>query len=927
MPDWAREVRTRLSSLALPPTREADIVDELSQHLDDRWRELMAGGALPDEATQLALAEFRDGNVLARAIAPLGLAHQPSSITPGAPGGHVLGDLLQDLRYARRTMAARPGFTTVAILSLALGIGANTAIFSLWNGVLHASLPAVHKPEQLVMLSNPDESGMWNGRLEGPRSWLTYGEFEQLRDHAEGFSALMASQSSLGAWQIRFEHGEWEEARGRLVSGGFFQVLGAGSAIGRVFTAADDRTETPGAVMSYSYWQRRFGGRPDVLGKTFAVGNATLTIIGVASPGFIGETSGQQPDLWLPMRMQPRVLPGSDRLHDTPPEKAMWLHVFGRLKPGVSQAQADAQANAIFRAGLESFYGAPASEERRRVLLNQRLQVRPGGRGASPTRHEFSQSLTALLAAVGVLLLIACANLANLLLARGAARKPEIALRLALGASRGRLIRQLVTESLALAALGGLAAIAVAYGLHGALVRMLAESDPRFHMSFSADPLVLAFVAAATLGAALVFGVLPAWQVTRADVGASLKEQSRGAIGTFGQLRSARFLVSLQLALSLPLLVGAGLLARTAYNLQRADLGFPAERVLLVRVDLRKAGVERARRISLLRELVGQIQRIPGVHAASFSQLGVFSGGESSATIEVEGYTPNGDHDRGSALDVIGPGYFSTLGVGMRLGREITEDDSSDAATVCVINEAFATRFFNQRNPIGMRITTGDEDKRTTYHVVGVAGNARTASLRGGVEPRYYVAAMQPPASASSPTFLIRTATETAPVLAAVRKAIERVDASLPILSASSIEKEMMPLTAQDRTTAQLAVVFGCVALTLAAIGLYGVLSYGVARRRGEIAIRIALGAQAGRVISMILGETIGLVGVGLALGGGMAYAASRLIDSRLYGVAPQDPLTLASATALLLLVAAGAAYLPAVRASRVDPMTSLRHY
>jgi putative ABC transport system permease protein len=922
---WAREVRTRLLPLGLPPTREADIVDELSQHLEDRWREFIAGGASPEEATRLTLADFRDGNILARYIAPLRLAHQPSSIAPGDSSGHVLGDLLQDLRYARRTMAARPGFTAVAMLSLALGIGANTAIFSLWNGVLHASLPRVHSPEQLVMLSNPDESGSWTGSTPGPRSWLTYAEFEQLRDHADGFSAVMASQSSLRTWQVRVEGGEWEPASGRLVSGGFFQVLGAGSAIGRVFTAAEDRTETPAAVISYSYWQRRFGGTPDVLGRTFTVENAALTIIGVAPPGFIGETSGQRPDFWLPLRMQPRVMPGSDRLHDTPPEKAMWLHVFGRLKPGVSQAQADAQANAIFRAGLESFYGTPASEDRRRVLLNQRLQVRPGARGASPTRREFSQSLTALLAAVGVLLLIACANLANLLLARGAARKPEIALRLSLGASRGRLIRQLVTESLALAAIGGIAAIAVAYVLHGVLVRMLAESDPRFHMSFSADPLVLAFVLAATVGAALLFGVLPAWQVTRADAGATLKEQSRGATGTFGRLRSGRLLVSLQLALSLPLLVGAGLLARTVYNLQRADLGFPAERVLLVRVDLGKAGIEPARRGSLLRELTGQIQRIPGVRAVSFSQLGLFSGGESSSTIEVEGYTRKGDDDRESALDAIGPGYFSTLGVPIRLGREILENDAAEATTVCVVNEAFAKRFFDQRNPIGMRITTAGEDERTTYHVVGVARNARTASLRGNVEPRYFVAALQPPSSTNSPTFLIRTATEPAPVLAAVRKTIARVAAGLPIMSASSIEEEMVPLTAQDRTTAQLAVVFGSVALTLAAIGLYGVLSYGVARRTGEIAIRIALGAQSGRVIWMILRETIGLVGVGLAVGGGIAYAASRLIDSRLYGVAPHDALTLASATGLLLLVALSAAYVPAARASRVDPMMALR--
>jgi predicted permease len=837
--------------------------------------------------------------------------------------------ILQDLRYALRTMAASPSFTSVAILSLALGIGANTAIFSLWNGVLHSSLPAVHKPEQLVMLSNPDDTGMWtgrwDGRTDGPRSWLTYSEFEQLRDHADSFSALMASQSSLNTWQVRFGDSVWEEARGRLVSGGFFQVLGVSPAIGRVFTTSEDRADTPYAVISYNYWQRRFGGRPDVLGKTLTLRKAALTIIGVAPPGFIGETSGQQPDLWLPVRMQPSVLPGKDWLHDTPPEKVMWLHVFGRLKPGVTPAQAEAQANALFQGSLESFYGAVASEERRLQYLDQRLRIWPGARGASATRNEFSHSLTALLAAVGVLLLIACANLANLLLARGAARKTEIALRISLGASRGRLIRQLVTESLALAALGGIAGLAVAYFLHGALVRMMAESDDRFHMSFTLDPLVLAFALAVTLAAALLFGILPAWQVTKNDAGAALKEQGRSATGSLGRVRSGRFLVSLQLALSLPLLVGAGLLARTVYNLQRADLGFPAEHLLLVRVDLREAAPDTARRDTLLGELLGQFQRIPGVRAASFSQLGVFSGGNSSATIRVEGYTPHGDNDRGSALDAVGPKYFSTLGVPIVLGREILESDHAGTPKICVINEAFAKRFFDRRNPIGMRITSIDDDKRTAYQVVGVAKNAHTQGLRGDVEPRYFVSAGQPPSSAKSPTFLIRTGVETGPIMAAARDTIQRVDAALPIMHAASIEEQMAPLTAQDRTTAQLAVVFGCVALTLAAIGLYGVLSYGIARRKSEIAVRIALGARPGRVVAMILRETMDLVIAGLALGAGLAYAASRLIHSRLYGVAPEDPLTLALATTLLLLVALCAAYLPAQRASRLDPMAALR--
>jgi predicted permease len=922
---WAREVRTRLSTVRLSPAREIEIVEELSQHLDDRWRELVAGGASPDEATQLALAEFRDANALAQYMGTLRQAHLPTSVTPGIPARHLLGDLRQDLRYAGRSMAARPGFTAVAVLSLAIGIGANTAIFSVWNGVLHASLPAVHNPGELVMLSNPNERGSWTGRTDGPRSWLTYEEFEQLRDHLQGFSALMASQSSLNSWQVRFENGTWEDASGRLVSGGFFQVLGVRPAIGRVFTTNEDRRDVPCAVISYEYWQRRFGGRSDVLGKALTIRKAVFTVIGVTPRGFIGETSGQQPDLWLPLRMQPHVLPGTDRLHDIPPDKAMWLHVFGRLKPGVTHAQAEAEANAIFQAGLESFYGAAASGERRREFLDQRLHIRPGARGASAARGEFSSSLTALLAAVGMLLLVACANLANLLLARGAARKPEMAVRLSLGAHRARLIRQLVTESLALAAIGGVAAIAVASVLHGALVRMMAKSDPDFQMSFVLNPLVLAFVAVATVGAALLFGVLPAWQVTKTDAGACLKAHSRGTIGSLPQLRSGRLLVSLQLALSLPLLVGAGLLARTVYNLQRADLGFPAERLLLVRVNLREAGYEGARRDHLLRDLAEATRRIPGVLSASFSQLGLFTGGESSATIEVEGYAPKGDHDRASAFDVIGPGYFSTLGVPIRLGREILEHDRADGPKVCVINEAFAKRFFDRRNPIGMRITFVNDDNRTSYEVVGVATDARTHSLRGDIAPRYFVAATHRPSSSNSPTLLIRTAIEAAPLLPAARKAIQDVDAAIPIMSATSLEEQMAPLTAQDRTTAQLAVAFGCVALALAAIGLYGVLSYGIARRNAEIAIRIALGARSGRVISMILRETAGLVGVGLALGGGIAYAALRLIESRLYGVAPQDPLTLALATGLLLLVALSAAYAPAHRASRVDPMTTLR--
>jgi predicted permease len=915
-PGWSR-LSSLWRNLAHRARVDRDLDDELQAAFDLAADEKMRAGLSPEAARRAATLE-------------LGQLQTIKQQVRDARTGAWLDTILQDARYGLRRLRRDPLFTVFAVVSLALGIGANTAIFSLWNAVLHSPLPDVHAPRELVMLSNPDSSGMWTGRWDGrtagPRSWLTHDEFEQLRDHAPSFTALMASQCSLLSWQVRLEGGAPEEASGRLVSDEYFQVLGARPAIGRLFATGDDRPETLPVVISHDYWQRRFSGRPDVLGRTLTLRQAALVIVGVTSPRFIGETAGQRPDLWLPMRAQPLVLPGRDWLRDAPPDKVMWLHVFGRLRPGVSPAQAEAEANAVFRSGLESFYGVAASDPRRRDLLEQRLQLRPASRGASSRRPDFSQSLTALLAAVGTLLLITCANLSTLLLARGTARRPEIALRLSLGATRGRLIRQLLTESLAVAAAGGVAALAVASALHGVMTSMLARSDPDFRVGFSLDPLVLAFLAAATLVAAVLFGLLPAWQVTTTEAGAGLKQESRGAVGWAGQQRSSRSLVSLQLALSLPLLVGAGLLVRTVQNLTHADLGFPTERLLLVRVDFRERGYDPARRDVALIELLRELRGLPSVRAVSFSQLGLFTGGESGSTIDVEGHTARGDDDRASALDVVGPRYFSTLGIPILQGREILDGDRGSGDESCVVNEGFVRRFFDGRDPLGRRITSVEDGQPgKSCRVVGVSHDARTQGLREAVEPRYFVAGHQSLPQVKSPTFLIRVAPGATSAMAEVRKSIERVDAALPILSASSLHEQTAPYTAQDRTTAQLAVVFGGVALALAAIGLYGVLSYGVARRTREIAIRIALGARPGGVVAMILRETTPLVGAGLAAGLALTHAAARLVDSRLYGVAPRDPLTLGAAVALLLLATLFAAYWPAQRASRLDPMSALR--
>lgn len=867
------------------------------------------------------LGEARRSGKLAREVAVW--ARAATDLLTIAPKEHW-HVIQQDVRYALRTMAANPGFTVVAILSLALGIGANTAIFSLWNGVLRSSL-AVHDPGQLVILSNPDASGVSIGSQGGQRALLTYAEFEHLRDHASGFTGLMASQSSLDRWQVRVAGDEWEEARGRLVSGNYFQVLGVTPAMGRAFTAADERGDAPYAVISHAYWQRRFGGRMDVLGTRITVRKAPLTILGVAPPGFVGETSGQQPDLWVPLRMQPGVLPGRDWLHDTSAEKVMWLHVFGRLAPGVSPQQAEAKANSVFQAGLEAHYGSVLSPEKAREFLDQRLRVQPAAAGASDVRRRFAEPLQILLVAVGVVLLIACGNLANLLLARGAARQHEMALRLTLGASRARLVRQLLTESLVLAVAGGVAGLAAAYLLHAGLVQLVTQAAEGFEMPFRLEPAVLAFTLVTTIAAAVLFGVLPSWLGTRADAGSELKGQGRTATSPAGQLRWGRFLVALQLALSLPLLIGAGLLARTLHNLQNADLGYSRERLLVLRVDAQTAGYEQPRRLALFQQILERIRHVPGVRSASFSENGLFSGRDSGDEIVVEGFTPKSDRDRGAAWDQVGPGYFTTLGVPLLMGRDINEADQASSPHVCIVNEAFARKFFAGRNPIGMLITTVYGDVRRPHYVVGVAKDTRTHRLRGDVNPRQFVPLSQPLGETDGVVFLARTASDPGPVLQAVQKAIRGIDGTLPIFQAGTIEERVTMRTAQDRIMARLAAAFSVVALILSAIGLFGVLSYGVTRRRSEIGIRIAMGAEPKRVIGMILGETGGMVTVGLVVGAALGYAASRMLRNQLYGLAPHDPVTLTLAVAALAVVALFAAYLPARKASRLDPMAALR--
>ena len=829
----------------------------------------------------------------------------------------------QDVRYALRTLAAQPAFTAVAVLSLALGIGANVALYSLIDNVLLRTLP-VRDPEQLVMLTDPDSQGHSYGAQTDERSLLTYQEFEQLRDQTGVFASLMAVQSYLERIQVRINGSEPEEIRGQMASAEYFTTLGVPALMGRSF-GREDGPRAYVAVISHAFWQRRFGGRADAVGARIALRRGTFTVIGIMPAAFFGETVGQRPDVWFPMDLQPVVLPGRDWLHDDPASlaKDIWLHAIGRLKPGVTMAQAQAASSAVFQRGLEAYYASEPSEQARRGFLNQQLRLRAAAAGASSVREDFGQPLTILLGAAGLVLLIACANLSNLMLARATARTREIAVRLALGEGRGDLIRQMLTESMLIAVAGGVAGVAAAWLMRAGLLALVSNT---IQLPLNAEPAVLAFAFGLTMVAGLLLGVLPSLRTMKVSASAGMKEQGRGMTGSAAWLRAGKVVVAAQVALSLPLLIGAGLLVRTFQNLQRVDLGFSRERLLLVNVDVETAGYAEPKRQALFDRLYARVAAVPGVRKATYSRHAPFMGGDAGDSVLVEGYTrKGGDDDRGSAYDHVGPNYFSTYGIPILMGREITERDHASAPRVCVINETFAKTFFAGRNPIGLHITQIFGPQRNTYEVIGVVANSKKRSLREAGH-RYFVPAAQPIDVPTSIVFSVRTAGEPQGAAAGIRRAIGAEDPNLPVTEAKSMQELVDGRTQLDRLLAQLSMAFGAVALLLAAIGLYGVLSYGVARRTSEIGIRKALGAGEGAVIGMVLRETTLLLAGGVAAGVVLAYGSVRLIQSRLYGLDPANPVVIAVAVAALGVVALVAAWLPARRASRVDPMVAIRY-
>ncbi|MGE5357640.1 MAG: ABC transporter permease, partial [Bacteroidales bacterium] len=703
----------------------------------------------------------------------------------------IMASLLEDLRFALRTLRLNPVFALVAALSLALGIGANTAIFSLVDAVLLRALP-VHEPERLVFLSDPDSAGVGVGTQRGTRSLFTYQEFERLRDGAQPVVELCAAESSPARLQVRVDAGAVEEVRGKLVTHDYFRVVGVDPILGRGFTPQED--SAPGAgpvvVLAYDFWQARYAGDARVLGRTIELNRLAFTIVGVLPRGFRGEVVGDSPGLFVPMSMQPQLKPGRFWLRDDPSkaEKVMWLHVVGRLLPGVSLAKAQSRIDVTFRQDIEAQAAAIADPTRRRSMLKQRVEVKPGARGGSSLREGFGDPLVVLMAMVGLVLLTACANVANLLLARATARQKEIGLRLALGARRLRLVRQLLTESLALAVIGGALGVLFAHWSAHVLVGLASSGPEPIQLNLQLDVRLLLFAAGLSVATGIVFGLAPAIRATRVSLNTTLKSSAPGVSAGGSRLSLGKALVVAQVAMSVLLLIGAALFVRTLDNLQSTDLGYSRDGLLVVRVEPVSAGYKGAARSAIYRRLLDSLAAIPTVRAAALSENGLFSGTESSDQVTVEGYRSEKSEDNSARFDQVGPDYFAAVGIPILLGRGITVQDTETAPRVCVVNEAFAKHYFGGASPIGRHVRDEFPDTRETFEIVGVSRDAKDHQLRGNVPRRFYIPFFhgigEVPASAY---YTLRTTGDPESLLPVVRRKLQEIDETIPIVRAGAL--------------------------------------------------------------------------------------------------------------------------------------------
>lgn len=827
---------------------------------------------------------------------------------------HFMDALIRDIRYAFRTLGRTPGFTFVVILMLALGIGSNTAIFSLLDQLLYRPLP-VHDAGALVQIDGP---GAFRGRSFGGASF-SYPMYRDFRDRNEVFTGVLAR---FGTASTLVADGQSERVQSEIVTGNFFEVLGVQPAAGRLFSGADE--QTPGAhpvvVLSHGYWQRRFGADPAAVGKAVSVNGHPMTIVGVSPRGFHGIVAADSFDIAVPVSMKAVMTPTWDDLDN---RRSRWLTVFARLKPDVSIDEAYAQLNVVYKqanqAEIDAMEGG--SEAFRQRFLAKNLEITPGGRGVAQD-GELGTSMLTMMAMVGFVLLIACANIANLILARSAARRRETAVRLALGANRGTLVRQQLVESLVLSVAGGLAGLGVAVLCGQGVMAMLPANDGVNSISIVPDGRVLLFALGLSVLTAVLFGLGPALSAGRSAVVTALKDEGGAVMSGKGQMRVRKSLVVAQVALSMLLVAAGGLFARSLMNLRTFDPGFASDGLVEFAVEPSLNGYPQPRIQELLARIQDEALRLPGVRSASMATVALMAGNQWSWTVGVDGYQPKEGEDMNPEINTVGPRFFETLGAQMILGREFTAADRAGAAPVAIVNETFQRYFYGNESAVGRRITMGGE--RASREIVGVVRDMKTVGVKGDTNRLVYLPLAQQE-QVDGASFYVRTAGGAATPGAAIRDMVRAVDPTLPIFDLQTMEARMSDSLFADRLLATLSTAFALLATLLAAVGLYGVMSYAVARRRKEIGVRMALGADAATVQRMVLGEISVMAVIGIVIGLAAAIGLGQLVRTALFELSPLDPVALAGAAVLLSVVIFFAGWMPARKASRIEPLRALR--
>jgi predicted permease len=839
-----------------------------------------------------------------------------------------------DLRFALRTLRRSPVFAAVAVLSLALGIGANTAIFTLLDQVLLRLLP-VKNPSQLVLLTM---RGFHYGSNWGGNA-ISYPMYHDFSDHNTVFSGMFCRfpyQVALGF------NGHTERVGGELVSGTYFPVLGVGAALGRTFTPDDDRIPNghPLLVLSYAFWRSRFAGDPSILGKTVLVNGHNFKVIGVAQPGFDGVELGRIAQVFVPIMMVTETIPMSnaDFMKN---RRQRWVNAFGRLKPGVKERQAEASLQPFFHGMLEmevkeAAFNNATAEVREKFLKNV-IRVLPGSQGRSYLRQQLRTPLWVLMALTGGVLLIACANVAGLLIARATSRQKEIAIRLAMGAGRIRIIRQLLVESLLLAGAGGVLGLALALWTDRVLLAFVPSDTASLKLSATPDWRILLFTSAVALLTGLIFGFAPALQSTKPDVAPTLKDTVGGIVGGGAGVRLRKGLVAAQVTLSLLLLVGAGLFIRSLRNLRDLGPGFSSDNLVAFNVDPSLNGYSSDRAKIFYRQLTDAINAVPGVRSVGLASLRILEDDEWDQWVTVEGYHPAAAQTPDPFMNSVGPGYFATMGVPILCGRDFTPKDSESqqhgekpddtSPRVVIVNEKFAKRFFGSGvKALGRRVGFGiDPNTKTDMQIVGVVKDIKYTNLRDEIPIQMFEPYMAD-RDVSGMTMYVRTSMNPEQFFSAVRGKVRELDANLPLYSMRTMENQISNSLLVERLIATLSTVFGCLATLLATIGLYGVMAYTVARRTREIGIRMALGAFQKHVIWMVMREVLALVAIGIVAGLAASVVLTRLVQTQLFGIAAYDPTTLILAASGLAAVACAAGYVPALRASRIDAMRALRY-